>query len=249
MTASATPAEFDEAFGNVIRSRALNAIMRSGFPDLPEWIDSYDFVPASGLERIAMYLRAGPAATILDLACGLGGPGLWIAERIGARLLGVDFSVVGAGHAASVAASRLPGRAMYVAAHGNLLPLRDDAVDAVVCIDALRFLPDLALPELLRVTKSGGRVVITAWESDVSAEERPAIPDFGAALAGGGLRTVNVERHDEWLDGQQKVYEEAIRLVAAGSEEPAAAYLAEEGEQVLAERTTDRRVLVVAERP
>jgi SAM-dependent methyltransferase len=241
-----TPADFDDAFAQVIRSRALNAIMRAGFPDLPAWLDSYDFVPASELDLVAAHLDVGAGGTFLDLACGLGGPGLWLAERTGARVVGVDFSAVGVTHARGVAAARGIDAA-YVAARGDALPVADGTVDAVVCLDALAFLPGLALDEIGRVTKPGGRLVVTAWERDVALGERPPIPDFGAAVAAGGLRTIAVERHDEWLDGQRRVYEEAIRRVAAGSDEPAARFLAEEGEEFLSEEQDERRVLVVAE--
>ena len=244
-----SPADFDEAFRDAISSPFLKTVMRAGLPDLPDWLDSYSFVPLAGLEHIADLLEVGTGSTVVDLACGLGGPGLVVAERTGADLLGVDFSIVATSHATSIARNRLPERVRYLVGLGDRLPLRDRAADAVVCIDALPFLDDLAAPELLRVVRPGGRIVVTAWERDVGAGDLSVIPDIGGALDAVGLRAVLVERHDDWLDQQVVIYREAIRLVESGTTDPATRALADEGEAVLGGIGSDRRVLAVAVRP
>ena len=240
--------DFDEGFGTMATSGVLKELVRTGFPDLPAWVDSFDFVPASGLREIAGALEIGGGGRLLDLACGLGGPGLVVADHVAATLVGIDFSIVGVTHAQAVARGR-GAPADYVAASGDRLPLRDASVDAVCCIDALGFIPGFALAELDRVVRPGGRVVVTMWERDVGRGGRPPLPDLGAVLRDGGLRVVAVHRRDQWLDGQRAVYEEALRRREAGDDAPAVVALAEEGESWLPHAHLDRRVLVIAERP
>lgn len=240
--------DFDEGFGSMATSGVLKELVRAGFPDLPAWVDSFDFVQASGLREIAGALELVGGGRLLDLACGLGGPGLVVAEHVGATLVGVDFSIVGVTHAHGVARTR-GARAAYVAASGDRLPLRDASVDATCCVDALGFIPGFALAELDRVVRPGGRVVVTMWERDAAASGRPPVPDLGAVLRDGGLRVVAVHRRDDWLDGQRAVYEEAIHRRDAGDDAPAVLALAEEGESWLPHAHLDRRVLVIAERP
>src|SRR6476620_8477298 len=49
------------------------------------------------LGRCVSGLRIGPGAVLGDLACGRGGPGLWLARATGASLIGVDWSEVAIG--------------------------------------------------------------------------------------------------------------------------------------------------------
>jgi len=37
----------------------------------------------------------GPGQVLLDLACGQGAPGLWLARQIGCDLVGIDFAEAG----------------------------------------------------------------------------------------------------------------------------------------------------------
>src|SRR6187431_1531563 len=39
----------------------------------------------------AEYFEPAPDATVLDLGCGLGGPGRFVADRFGCRIVGVDL--------------------------------------------------------------------------------------------------------------------------------------------------------------
>jgi hypothetical protein len=81
---------------------------------------------AAGFEHLAdverlresLDLRAG--AHLVDLACGVGSPGAWVALQTGAILIGVDMSRVGTGLAARrVVARDLPGGAFVVGSVGG----------------------------------------------------------------------------------------------------------------------------------
>jgi len=52
------------------------------------------FLTFQDLRNLAAELKLSPGASLADVACGMGGPGLWIAKETGANLRGVDFSQV-----------------------------------------------------------------------------------------------------------------------------------------------------------
>jgi len=55
------------------------------------------FLTYDELQVMAHYLELGEGTVLADLACGAGGPGLWIATQCGASVIGVDPSSAG-GH-------------------------------------------------------------------------------------------------------------------------------------------------------
>lgn len=237
---------FDQLFADAVADNELRDVMRAGLPDLPDWLDSFNFVPAAGLVEIVEKVSVPEGGLVLDLACGLGGPGLFVAERGGWRVVGVDWSATGCRRAASVAGNRAID-ATYIAASGAALPLRDNSVDAAICIDALRFIPGYGVAELRRVLKPAGRLAITAWERDEDDALGAAIPSFSTLLSDGGFSVIADEQRPAWLEAQRRVYAEAVSRGDGAS--PAVASLASEAEIVAPALDRMRRVLVVAEAP
>ena len=97
-----------------------------------------------------------PGELILDLAAGTGSSGVPL-DAAGARVIAADLST----GMLKVGRSRAP-QLDYLAANALELPFQDGVFDAVTMSFGLRNVPDtlLALQELRRVTKPGGRVVI-----------------------------------------------------------------------------------------
>ena len=68
------------------------------------------------LGRSMSALRVEPGATLVDVGCGRGKPGLWLSRETGAALIGVDWSPVAVASAARLsvqfvqAASAVPRR-------------------------------------------------------------------------------------------------------------------------------------------
>jgi ubiquinone/menaquinone biosynthesis C-methylase UbiE len=92
----------------------------------------------------------------LDLGVGDGR----VAAAIGAeRLVGVDTSQV----ALDRARTRLPGAELMLVAPDEPLPFDDNRFDLVTCIETLEHIRDvqLALSEMRRVLRPGGRLAIT----------------------------------------------------------------------------------------
>ena len=84
---SATAAEFDQEFATVAGSSGLRRVWQAASPDLPQEIEPYSFVSVGLLGHVADALGLSPGTTLVDLGCGRGGPGLWLAQARGARLI------------------------------------------------------------------------------------------------------------------------------------------------------------------
>ena len=83
---------FDAVFKNK-RSQSFLDIFREVYEnDYPEEANPLSFVTNTDIENIVEKLNVGPGKTFVDLGCGNGGPGLWIAQKTGANYLGIDFS-------------------------------------------------------------------------------------------------------------------------------------------------------------
>jgi demethylmenaquinone methyltransferase/2-methoxy-6-polyprenyl-1,4-benzoquinol methylase len=106
-------------------------------------------------------VAAGRPGRVLDVATGPAGVALQIAERTGARVVGVDPDrpMLGRG-VANVAARGLESRIHFVLGRGEELPFRDGAFDAVSFSYLLRYVddPPATIAELARVTRPGGTV-------------------------------------------------------------------------------------------
>ena len=118
----------------------------------------------SGVE-VVRSLSVTSAMDVLDLGCGDGTTALPAAE-LGARVLGVDIAsnLVAAGNARAVAAG-LSNIHFQEGDASGLVGIADEKFDLVVSMFGAMFSPrpfDVAR-EMVRVTKSGGRIVMGNW--------------------------------------------------------------------------------------
>ncbi|QSB13403.1 methyltransferase domain-containing protein [Natronosporangium hydrolyticum] len=116
------------------------------------------------LGQLVSTLRLQPDDLLVDLGCGRGGPGLWLARALSLRLIGVDFSPAAVELAKRrVAAFVPPGRAEFRVATFDQTGLPDGSAAGVVSIDALPIAEDrpAALREVHRILAAGGRCALT----------------------------------------------------------------------------------------
>lgn len=103
---------------------------------------------------------------LVDLACG---PGLLssAAQQLGANVLGVDFSDA----MVALAKASFPD-VDFQKSDVEQLALADDSFDAAIMNFGLLHLgaPDLALKEVRRILKPGGRFVFTVWDQPTNAK-------------------------------------------------------------------------------
>ena len=109
-------------------------------------------------ETVAFVVRhlAGQVPLVLDLACGTG-----ISTR---QLAGGGFEVIGCDIDPLMlryAVARASARDRFVIGRAEAIPFRDGVFDAVTCFCGYHwFEPARALPEMMRVLRASGRVVI-----------------------------------------------------------------------------------------
>jgi ubiquinone/menaquinone biosynthesis C-methylase UbiE len=128
-----------------------------------DWYKSPLGAFAEEVERRAVFELLAPHAgeLILDVGSGTGRYALELFRR-GARAVGVEPST---GMLAVARERRAPaGGPSYVLAAGEALPFRSRTFDGVVIVTTLEFAahPDALLLEAVRVTRTGGRVVVGA---------------------------------------------------------------------------------------
>lgn len=198
---------FDDWFEGSPRSQTLRRIFAEAYgDDYAREADPMSFISLSDLERMAELLDLDQGKLLVDLGCGRGGPGLWIARRTGARLVGVDLSAQAVQQAGKRAADfGLEGRARFVVGDFSATGLPSAAHDAVVCVDALFLALDreAAMREMARILRPGGRLVLSNWEGGFPTMVR----DHRRLLEENGFRVELCDRIRETEQRQLAVYD------------------------------------------
>lgn len=261
MSDNAQPSGIAERFNDRhavrLRSASWERVYRAAFgDDYPEGTSTMGWYSRTTLERLCAALKLAPGRTLADLGCGHGGPGLWVANRTGANLIGIDLSAAGVALAAEQAlklgiADRTQFRVGDLVATG----LSDASCDAVLSLDVLLFVLDkaAALHEFARILRTGGVLGFTTWEqqgysarigAEQLADHRPLLDRMG----------FTIRTHEEPADWRRRQTALAEGLIAAQAEmsnemEPTtAAGLAAMARGVLDDMLVRRYVCVVAEK-
>lgn len=253
---------YEAVYDALGRGETFNLIWRDNAyqGQFPAEFAHIGFLTLGEARRLLEYLQLRPGHVLADLACGAGGPGLWVAQQSGATLIGVDPAA--AGLAAARARAKRVGlgrRAEF--RHGTFerTGLADATVDAVMTIEAFQYAPDkrAALDEFTRILKPGGRVGMVCFEVDpAKVQGLPVlgvdpILDYTQLLAAAGLAVDAYEETPGWAD---RVYSTFTALVEASDAltaemgTPAAAGVLAEAMLTVAIRPYPRRVLIVAHR-
>ena len=115
--------------------------------------------------EIPQLLELKPDSSVLEVGCGSGGYALYLAEKVGCRLVGLDVNAPGVHNANRLAAARgLAARVHFEQCDAsNHLPFDDNIFDAIFSNDVLCHLPTRpkVLCEMLRILKLGGRMLFS----------------------------------------------------------------------------------------
>ncbi|MEO8019849.1 MAG: class I SAM-dependent methyltransferase [Pseudomonadota bacterium] len=130
-----------------------------------EDIGQNSWVTTDEYDRFIEWLRLSPDSHALEVASGSGGPALYLADKSGCSVTGVDVNPIGVATATRMAIRHGAGaRARFKVADASApLPFVDNKFDALLCIDSMNHLPNRleTLRDWWRVLKPGSRAVFT----------------------------------------------------------------------------------------
>jgi ubiquinone/menaquinone biosynthesis C-methylase UbiE len=249
-----TPAAFDLAHREISRHDLPWRLAAEAYGrDYPAEIEAWGMSTWWTLGRYVSELKVGPGRTFADLACGRGGPGLWVARATGADLVGVDWSPAGVAEAERRASSFVPaGRARFQVGDLEATGLATASLAGAMCADAIFFASDrvAAMGEAARVLKRGGRFVFTA---DESSDERPAaVPDWQPIIEAGGLileRKEQIPRFAEYLGRMYELWLANEGALRAELGDEGAIQLLDEARAVGPTLTSRRALIFTTVRP
>ena len=249
-------AVFNQVF-SVDPSDVQDKIWRESFGDeYPDEVRPYSYITRSELAQFVEEMKVDSHSTVLDIGCGRGGPGLWIAAMTGASIIGVDISTSALSSARERAAELgLTSRVTYELGDFAAIPVPSNSADALMSIDALLFAPDKrsALVEISRVLRPGGRFVATTWDYHTQPKGRPPqVPDHRPLLVNTGFEVLRYEETHNWRHYMERTNALTLeRVVDLAREEGVTEDEVRAGitEMVETYATMIQRVLIVAQKP
>jgi SAM-dependent methyltransferase len=140
-----------------------------------EFIEQESFMRAGEILALALAAGIGPGVSVLDLCCGVAGPGRFITRELGCAYLGVDYSA-SAIDIARERAGDLPCRF----AVARVPPVPPGPFDVVLLFETMLAFEDkeTLLDGISRALKTGGRFAFTLEEGlPLTDAERERMPD------------------------------------------------------------------------
>ena len=156
--------------------RALHRARVSAFPP-GEFVGQESFMTAAAIRALAVEAGIGAGVAVLDLCCGIAGPGRLLTRELGCTYLGVDASA-GAVAIARERARDLPCRF----AVAQIPPLPAGSFDVVLLLETMLAFEDkdALVREIAAALRPSGRFAFTLEEGPrLTAAERAAMPDSG----------------------------------------------------------------------
>jgi SAM-dependent methyltransferase len=140
-----------------------------------EFVEQESFMRASEIRALAVRAGVQPGVSVLDLCCGVAGPGRFITRELDCTYLGVDASA----SAIEIARERAAGLACRFEV-GQIPPIPPGSFDVVLLLETMLAFPDKE-PLLTAISESlvtGGRFAFTLEEgAPLTDSERERMPD------------------------------------------------------------------------
>jgi arsenite methyltransferase len=181
-------------------------------------------------ERLGSLLGLTPEKRVLDVASGKGTSALFLAERFGCQVVGLDYGGQNVANANEFAGTKsLADRVHFECGDAERLPFLDASFDAVLCECAFCTFPNKigAAREFARVLRPGGRVglsdltrgpvlpkeldSILAWIACIA--DAQTVESYSDYLRSADFALAKIELHDEAL--AQMVQQIRMKLLGA----------------------------------
>jgi sarcosine/dimethylglycine N-methyltransferase len=154
--------------------RALGRARRAAYPP-GEFVGQESFMSAAEIRALAVRAGIGPGVSVLDLCCGVAGPGRYLTGELGCDYLGVDSSE----SAIAIARDRADGLPCRFEV-GRVPPVPDGPFDVVLLLETMLAFADkeALLRGIASALPVGGRFAFTVEEGEPLDEaERRAMPE------------------------------------------------------------------------
>lgn len=166
------------------------------------WLEHADAQP--DIQAIKRKMRTAapikPGDRVLDVGCGIGLETTRLAEHVGSsgQAVGIDVNEPMI-DVARDRSSDADGSVQYAVMDARRLDFPDDTFDVCRTERVLRYIeqPELALQEMSRVTRSGGRIVVFDFDSDTTIVDTP-----GQALARRVAKVLDNSVPNGWIGRQ-----------------------------------------------
>lgn len=201
---------------------ALRRARESAY-DPGEHVEQESFLRASEIRALAAQAGVGTGVSVLDLCCGIAGPGRFLTRELGCDYLGVDAS------ASAVAIARDRARDLSCRFEvAEIPPLPTGKFDVVLLLETMLAFRDkeALLHAIAAALSAGGRFAFTLEEGRPLTEpERTRMPDadtvwltplgeMRALLSGSGLA---IQWAEDWSEPHRAIAESLANAYAADS--------------------------------
>lgn len=185
-------------------------------------------------------LRLKPGSIVLDVGCGSGASAIPAAKAVGphGRVIGADLAERLLVMAQAKADAQKLINATFRQADMENLGYSDDSFDAVVCVFAIFFVPDMVkqVRELWRMVRAGGQLAITTWG--------PRMFEPGSAAWWAAVKQFRPDLHAAFNPWERIITPQAVRQLLTESGIENADVIAEDGQQALQSPEDHRRPAV-----
>jgi ubiquinone/menaquinone biosynthesis C-methylase UbiE len=174
-------------------------------------------------------LRLKPGSVILDVGCGSGASAIPAGKVVGphGRVIGVDLADRLLAMARAKANAQKLQNIEFRQADMEALGYPDESFDAVICVFAIFFVPDMVkqVRELWRMVRGGGQLAITTWG--------PRMFEPGSAAWWAAVKQFRPDLHTAFNPWERIITPQAVRHLLTDSGIREAEIIAEGGQQVL----------------
>ncbi|WP_329062070.1 SAM-dependent methyltransferase [Streptomyces sp. NBC_01429] len=155
---------YDRLTLSAMHDGSFNPNVHIGYWDTPDSRATIEEAMDRLTDVFTDWLKVDGSSHVLDLGCGVGGPGLRVVAHTGARVTGISISeeqIKTANRLADEAG--LADRAVFQHGDAMKLPFAEGSFDAVMALESLCHMPDRqqVLTDVARVLVPGGRIVLT----------------------------------------------------------------------------------------